>query len=416
MSEIKFGYCDIITTPSTNIGLEGYQSRWDFGFGNSGVMDDLYARALSLSCSDGELMLVTVDICGINESLADNIRKRIAENLNLPLENIMLCASHTHSGPVSAVKPNDRDSDIARTINSYTDDLTNKIVTICLQARSNQFKGKIYSATYSASLGYNRRHLVKTESGENTIEMLFTLWINPAHETNGQTDPNIPVLMIERIDEDWYDSYFSQAEIDRVILFNVPIHPVVLGSNNRYVSADYPGSARKCIENTLGYGTKAMFLLGACGNVNPLFACQNNPKAVEVVGNAIGYGICAALSCKKEIEFDGLKAISEDIKLNEGARFSRAATQVFKIGKAAIAAISAECFTEMGIDIRNNSCFEQTLIATNSNGGGGYIPTSEAYEINGSYEVPIAKNNGYEKGLLEKIAQTVTKNLQRLSK
>lgn len=416
MSELRYGYCDIIITPPKSMGLEGYSSRIDHGFGNNGVRDDIYARALSLKSDNVNLILLTVDLCAITEETGDMIRERVSQKTGVPVENIMLSISHTHSGPVTiaAWGQGKYDSETISKIDAFIEDLTVKIVSISSQACSINLKGKVYSSTFTAYLGYNRRYAMKDEEGNNAVKMLFSCWLNPGCDTNGTVDPHIPILMIERVNENNYDSYLSAAGTDRIVLFNVPAHAVVMGPENRYVSADYPGAARRCIENALGDGTKAMFLLGACGNVNSLFACQNNPKAVEVLGNAVGYGVCAAMSMRKEIEFDGLKAISENVKTKEGAIAKRIVTQVFKIGKAAIAAVSGECFTELGIRIREESQFDQTLVTTNSNGGYGYIPTGEVLKNWSGYEVDSAKRMGYDDNLLDRMAETVVKNLKQL--
>jgi len=421
MSKLCFGYCDIITTPPASMVQGGYQNRSCHGMGNSGVMDELFARALSLKYEKEELMIVTLDLCLINIETADIIREKISKKINIPKDNIMLCVSHTHSGP-EVVKTllydtvTDTDTEAEKRIDAYLEDLTDKIVTICSQAQTGNFKAKLYSATYSANLGYNRRYLMEDENGSPTVKMLFNLWRNPGHDINGIVDPDIPVLMIERIDEKCYDSYLSQNGVDRIVLFNVPIHPVVMGSANRYISADYPGAARRCIEESLGDGTKAMFMPGACGNINPMLSCQGNPKAVQIFGSAVGCGVITALAGRKKVELDGLKAIVENISLNENATCGRITTQVFKIGKAAVAAVSNECFTELGIEIRKRSGFEQTLVATNSNGGYGYVPTRESWGISGGYEVPIAKKVGFDEGLLEMMTETIVKNLKELNR
>jgi hypothetical protein len=416
MCELQFGYCDIITTPPENIGLAGYANRIDHGFSNNGVHDDLYARALCLKSDNTTLLLVTVDLCLIDEETGDRIRERISEKTGVPVDHIMLCLSHTHSGPVTFKGHSNRPyttEEIER-IKCYNEDLTYKIVSICSQACSANLKGKIYAAAYVAQVGYNRRFTLKDENGSSTVRMLFNNWQNPGAEMNGPVDTNIPVLMIERVDESYYDSYMSAAGTDRIVLFNVPAHPVVMGPSNRYVSADYPGAARKCIEKALGDGTKAMFLLGACGNVNALMACQNNFKGVEVVGNAVGYGVCAALSMRKEIAFNGLAAIAENVVTAQDAAGKRIVTQVFKIGKAAIAAVSCENFTELGLRIRSASQFEQTLVASNSNGGYGYIPTGDVMRNWSGYEVDSAKRMGYDDTLHDRLVETVIKNLKLL--
>jgi hypothetical protein len=347
-----------------------------------------------------------------HDYLTPTIRNDVAQKLQIPVENVMVNVSHTHSGPRTTSSGLEDES--TRVINEYISDLRNKIVSISSQAAAHDLKGRIFYETFNARLFYNRRHVTADGDGSRHVDMLFTLWRNPWHETNGVVDTNIPILVIERVDEESYDPYFAQAGTDRVVLFNVPAHPVVMGEDSRYVSADYPGAARKCIEETLGYGTKAMFLLGACGNVNPYFACQNNFRAVEIVGNSIGYGICAALSNRKKLKFDGLDAVSETINLGNEKKTSRIIIQTFKIGKAAIVAVSCECFTELGIDIRNRSPFIQTLVATNSNGGSGYIPTSDTWDIEGGYELPIAKKSGFERGLLEKMGDIAVDSMKKL--
>lgn len=416
MRELMFGYSDIVTTPPDSIGLFGYADRIDHGFSNNGVHDDLYASALCLKDGDVRLLIVTVDLCLMDEETVDMIRERVSEKTEIPVSNIMLSLSHTHSGPLT-IKEHVRkvlDGGIEEEIDKYIEKLTSKIVSVCSQACSHYFKGKISSATFVAQLGYNRRYTYVDNEGNNRVKMLFNNWLNPGADANGPIDTNIPILMIERVDEEHYDSYLAAAGTNRIILFNAPIHPVVMGSFNRYVSAEYPGVARKCIEETLGDGTKAIFLLGACGNINALMACQNNFKGIEVLGNAIGYGVCAVLSMRKYLEFDGLKVITENISPGENSKAKRIVTQVFKIGKAAITAVSCENFTELGMKIREGSNFDQTLVASNSNGGRGYIPTGEAIRNWEGYEIDSSKRMGFDETLHDRIVETVIRNLKQL--
>jgi len=47
----------------------------------------------------------------------------------------------------------------------------------------------------------------------------------------------------------------------------------------------------------------------------------------------------------------------------------------------ALAGISAELFTEIGMRIKENSVFDRTLLVTVMSPGAGYIPTDEAYSL-----------------------------------
>lgn len=415
MKDLFFGYAECIITPSSDMGLFGYEKRDEHGFCNSGVLDDLYARALSLSSEADELILVTMDLCMLDEKMADCIRNSVSQKLHLPAENILLSVSHTHSGPRTMNGPYEGDACVCGKIAAYLKELTTRIVSICSQASCVKFRGKLSTAVFHARLSYNRRFECDGSNDLKAVKMLFTLWRNPGVLPNGPVDADIPVLMIERSDEPDYDAFLSQAGVNRLVLFSVPIHPVVLGEDSRVVSADYPGAAVRCIENTLGEGTKAMFLLGACGNINPYLACQNHPKAVEIIGNAVGYGICSALSNRTEVPFDGLKAASEKLYLKEGEGLSRVVVQVFRIGRSAIAAFSCECFTELGLRVRQESGFIQTLVATNSNGGCGYIPTREAWETEGGYELASARQTGFDKDMLDRMADTAGRMLKKIS-
>ena len=362
------------------------------------------------------MLLIRADLVGVDEITADMIRDRVSDMTGVSADNIMLCFSHTHSGPMIfkryTLEP--AEPKIAERIDAYIESLAEKIVTISLQACSIKLKGKIYASTFVGRVGYNRRYFTKDENGNDGIKMLFSNWQSLGDKPNGLVDNNIPILLIEKVDESPCDSYLGSIDTDRIVLFNVPAHAVVMGPLNRYVSVDYPGAARKCIEEILGNGTKAMFLLGASGNINCLLALYSDFKSMEIIGNLVGYGVCAALSSRQEVEFDGLRSITEDIPLKESPAGKRVRTQVFKIGNAAIAAVSGENFTELGMRIKESSKFDQTLVATLANGGGGYIPTRDAMLNWGGYEVDIANMLGYDENLHDNIVEMIIKNMNRI--
>jgi len=111
-----------------------------------------------------------------SEKTGDDIRERVARKLNIPVENIMLCASHTHSGPQAIKEHAGNDPEIEKAIDSYMENVTDKIVTISSQAGSLDFKGKLYAATFTAYMGYNRRYAMKNEKGNDTVKH-GNIWI-----------------------------------------------------------------------------------------------------------------------------------------------------------------------------------------------------------------------------------------------
>ena len=411
---LHFGYAESVITPGRNIGLAGYAQRAESGFNNSGVLDELFARALCLRMGEETLLIVTLDLCNLFTADADAIRTAVHDKTGVPVSNILLSVSHTHSGPVTNARPGNADlhpENIAA-VQAYTQELRDGIVTLCAEAGARMRHAHLSTITYRAGLGYNRRLTVKDSDGKAHAKMIFNLWRHDRSEPQGSTDPDMPVLMFETHPAAQEDDYLAQNAANRVVLFNCALHPVVMGKHNRYVSADYVGAARRCLERTLGAGTRAMFLLGACGDINPALATQYNPHAVDIVGNAIGYGIATVLAMRKPIEVDCVKAIEDRVPI-EGPDEAAIRIQTLRIGEACIAAVSGEAFTELGIHVRRRSPFAQTLIATNTNGCMSYFPTREAFAL-GAYEIERARKKGYDETLLERIEDALVANLARL--
>ena len=66
---------------------------------STGVLDDLYSTAVVLDDGETKVALVGNDIIYMEAPLAAEIRSRIAAQTGLSGDNVLLNASHTHSGP-----------------------------------------------------------------------------------------------------------------------------------------------------------------------------------------------------------------------------------------------------------------------------------------------------------------------------
>ena len=63
-------------------------------------MDDLYAKAMVLSDGRTTVAIVSADLLYTPlEEITDPVRTIVHEKLGIPKQNIMVCATHTHSGP-----------------------------------------------------------------------------------------------------------------------------------------------------------------------------------------------------------------------------------------------------------------------------------------------------------------------------
>ena len=91
--ELRAGVGTEDVTPPVGTPLGGYGERK--GAGSTGVHDPILAKALVLDDGTTRLALITVDLVGVSPDMP----KRVAELAKFPREQLMICASHTHSGP-----------------------------------------------------------------------------------------------------------------------------------------------------------------------------------------------------------------------------------------------------------------------------------------------------------------------------
>jgi len=84
-------------------------------------------------------------------------------------------------------------------------------------------------------------------------------------------DPDVCVLRID-----------SENGQPMAVLFVYACHPIVAGSSNRLISAEFPGRAASCVEELLGPGVVAVYLNGAAGNINPVAFPYSSRENVSV--------------------------------------------------------------------------------------------------------------------------------------
>src|SRR5436190_23295805 len=61
------------------------------------VHDELHARCLVLDDGKTKLVLVVCDLLGIDRLVSDEARDLIQKDLGIPIENVLISATHTHS-------------------------------------------------------------------------------------------------------------------------------------------------------------------------------------------------------------------------------------------------------------------------------------------------------------------------------
>ena len=231
----------------------------------------LYLRAIVLDNGATRAALIGADQGGLFEGIWAAASKQIAAELNCPIENIVMSATHTHSGwgngPNPYPRPGSRPA--AADPNTPPPPIVGQIVETVRQA-----KAKLLPAR--AGFGTGRSYL---NVSRDNIDAETHRWTQ-APNLDGPSDKTVAVLKFESLDGTPIAVYMSYA-----------MHPV-----NGYLagitSADFPGAASRHIEQAYGDNFVAVFAQGASGDQNPLYlrAGTNaiaSRSGVTITGNVL---------------------------------------------------------------------------------------------------------------------------------
>jgi len=92
------GLAKVDITPQVGVDLTGYSARLE---PSTGIHDRLFCRALVLSDGVTEAALVECDTLGFGLEYTRQVKRLIEEQVAIPAANVMVAATHTHSGPAS---------------------------------------------------------------------------------------------------------------------------------------------------------------------------------------------------------------------------------------------------------------------------------------------------------------------------
>jgi hypothetical protein len=241
----KAGVARVDTTPEKPVRMAGYASRTS---PSQGVSHPLAAKALALSDASGtRVVFVTCDIINFRRAFTDRVTERVKAKHGLPRENVVLLASHCHSGP-SPTEASGRDgaaiSEDLRNNVEYTRKLEDKLVEVVGSALSRMEPASVMYAVGRAHFALNRRE--PTPRG-------IRLGKYPA----GPTDESVPILRVR-----------GAGGKPVAILFGYACHNTTLRPDMMKIDADYAGYAQDRIEAD-NPGAVAMFVTGCAGDADP---------------------------------------------------------------------------------------------------------------------------------------------------
>ena len=416
--DLTAGAAQVDITPPRGCPMAGYYSVR----GAEGTHDPLHAKALVLEKDGVKVALVALDLISTTRGLVEDARALIEKETGIPGRNVMISATHSHTGPVLWGRTQ-RDevlggsSQIAR---DYIKDLPAKIAEAVKKADAARKPARASFATgREDGLAFNRRfHMVDGSVGWNPGKKNPRI-VRPA----GPTDSSVPVVLFETLDK-------SPRPIALYVNFSMHLDTV----GGLYYSADYPYTLSKSLAAALGDDVITVFSVGTCGDTNHINVASD--KSQKGHGEAARIGTRLAAEVLRTIErvkpaADGsLRASSamidltpapvtpEDVaaakriiadvqagtkpapKFLDQVQAFKAVDVAARLGKPiavevqvislgddlAWVSLPGEIFVELGLQIKRGSPFKQTMIAELANGAIGYIPNRVAYP-QGNYEV-----------------------------
>lgn len=95
MSKLKVGVARAVITPEVGCNLYGYRD----DIISTAVHDDLNATVFYFEQSDTKALMISCDVASINTQLHKRITEEIEKRFDIPKDNCIISATHTHSGP-----------------------------------------------------------------------------------------------------------------------------------------------------------------------------------------------------------------------------------------------------------------------------------------------------------------------------
>lgn len=360
----------------------------------NGVRDPIRAGVLLLANDDAKAAIVTLDLIGAWSEMVADLRDAIAQKTDIPAKNIMVTASHNHSGPGWS-----RES-----------------------AWSREMVGKIAAAAGDASkkmrpvsIGYGEDKIDFNINRRKVIDGRAVVRLNP----DGPCDHRVKVL---RFDD-------GKSLEPMAILMHAVCHPCVFTWGDKLtppypkgfpkISADFPGEAQSFVELVYGPKTQVMFLQGCAGDIRPNlpgepYRCGDEAD-IKWAGRGLGTAVVRAadrgvvreqVARRKTIY--PLKCATSTIKLPGKKQEQLCEMQALRVGPFLFLTIPGEPMVEYGFKIEKAIADRATpIIVGYANGNLGYICTAEAH-----------KYGGYEPGmspLLPEAEELILAELGRLA-
>ncbi|HPT21119.1 MAG TPA: hypothetical protein PLR88_04160 [Bacteroidales bacterium] len=198
---------------------------------------NLSARSMAIKRNEKTVVIVNVDLCGLNESFTGPLKQEIFLKNHIPSQAVFLNFTHTHFAPVTQDLLTWQEH-CQRPDSIYLNSIVKAgILKSIDNALKTMAPAELFFGRGSVDIGYNRSLKDHPELYDNDVDVVKVKY------TEKQTE-----------------SY----------LFLTACHPVfsTAGTLHYTISANYPGVARKLVEERTRT-SNSLFLQGTAGDIDP---------------------------------------------------------------------------------------------------------------------------------------------------
>lgn len=362
------------------------------------VQSDLYAKAMVFEHGGKRVAIVANDLVGVTPEIVKAAQELIAKNCGISADAVMICATHTHTGP----EIRDRKGYPYGSDPAYNAELARKMAAVVERACNALFEASLHVGRADAE-GFAMHRYRRLNSGRD-----IECYTDPPKDTGYEKDI---VGFAAPVDHTVRTLCLRDAKGRvRGLAVNFALHPNS-GKKASYYSAEWPGETARCIAEKYGADVPCLVLQGAAGDVQRKpgtpqrdgkgvaeAAAKADERAVRLAGGPLDRRLailkipyCLKAELAKEIAFfkdkKDLSEVEKRLVQSLTKCYDRwehdnqvmdVPVQCFRIGEAAIVGLPGEPFTALGLEIRKGSPAKETFVVGYANDWRpGYIPPAD---------------------------------------
>ncbi len=396
------------------------------------IHDELHARCLVLNDGETTIGFVICDNVGIPREVFDAARQLIDAETDLDVSKLLMASTHTHSA--TTARGNSKVTAVEE-LTGYQTFIARRIADGVRRALAQMQPARIAwgSASEPSELNNRRWFVTDPKMLSNPFGGVDQVRMNPPRGNKallrpaGPIDPEVSFISVQ-----------STEGQPIALLGNYSLH-YVGGVNSGEVSADYFGYFANMVSERLGTDKQqppfvGILTNGTSGDVNNIKFTGNSPRVakyqkMQMVAEKVANRVMEAHATLEWHDWVKLDSASTDLVLKvrkpteamkqhftelakrpkeeqhireeiyskrvkiieEGPNEVTIPLQVLQIGSLAIHAMPFEVFTEIGLELKDRTPFQDAFTIELANGSYGYLPTPEQHKF-GGYETWLGTN------------------------